>query len=685
MTKEPAPVDIQKKVWISLVKSLAVPVVLLVFFLVAPQWLNHRLRDAGIHSIEQNSRLTDMERASRESRIAVINFQQVSLDCPSGMEPLHDRLQKAGIVANFQRLLWGSYLSLALVVGLVAAVAAIFSLNRKARRSQADLVRSYRLAWHISLVAALAKVFLLIPLLAYGTFEFSVLLTDHFFPKLLLVIILGGLFALWRSAAVLLKKVPMQFKEPMSREVTPQEAPELWAKVREAAVRLQTEPPDRIIIGIQFNFYVTELAVLHDSGKAEGRTLYLSYPLLKKLSEEEVLAIIGHELGHFIGADTLMTRQFYPLRWKINGTMIALARSGWVGWPSFQLLSLFNWCFNETERIASRARELLADQKAALVTSAQTAGQALLKFQVAAEVFRRSLKEGIQNKAENPLNAPLFALVRDKLAPEPQFWDKLFEKKLPHPLDTHPSLHVRLEALGLNISAAEARAIALTEARSAYDQWLSMHGDLFTDLTRLAEAAVSKLQARAAITEADYSTAAGKELLDRHFPERKWRPKASSFWFLIVLLGLFMSGCLLGVIFIPDAGGKTVFLWIGLIFILTLVGYWIRHRHAELTLNVEGVFHSGWKRPVPFKEVARMFVRRSSWSVTLILHFKTKQPSPWKFPFSPGRQSKVSFSVTGLGEKPLAVAQTFFRYYTRQTEPEQTPAPAPAQTPNKPA
>jgi Zn-dependent protease with chaperone function len=166
----------------------------------------------------------------------------------------------------------------------------------------------------------------------------------------------------------------------MSREVTPEDAPELWQAVKDAARKLQTTPPDRIIIGMQFNFYVTELAVLHDAGRAEGKTLYLSYPLLKQLSADEVLAIIGHELGHFIGEDTRMTREFYPLRYKNHETMVAMARSGWVGWPSFQFLNFFGWCFGETEQAASRARELLADKKAAELTTAQTAAHALVRL-----------------------------------------------------------------------------------------------------------------------------------------------------------------------------------------------------------------------------------------------------------------------------------------------------------------
>jgi Zn-dependent protease with chaperone function len=361
--------DVHKNLRLSLFKSLLVPLLLLVFFIAAPAWLNSKLHTQIADAIEANPRLSLEEKDRRLEKIAGVNFEQVCLDCPPGSETLHDNLERDGIVGNFQRLRWGLILSVLLAGGLSLAVLAIYALNEKAKKSLDDLINSYRLSWKFGMAAALAKVFLLIPLLAYGTFEFSILLTNHYFPKLLLVIVLGGLFALWRSAAILLKKIPLEFKEPLSREVTPEEAPELWRIVRYAAERLQTTPPDRILIGLQLNFFVTELAVIHDDGRVEGKTLYLSYPLLKQLSEEEVLAIIGHELGHFIGEDTRMTRKFYPLRLKVRATMFAMASAGWVGWPSVQLLNFFSWCFGETERAASRDRELLADETAARLTT----------------------------------------------------------------------------------------------------------------------------------------------------------------------------------------------------------------------------------------------------------------------------------------------------------------------------
>jgi Zn-dependent protease with chaperone function len=516
------------------------------------------------------------------------------------------------------------------------------------------------------MAAAMAKVFFLIPLLAYGTFEFSVLLTDRYFPKLLLMIVVGGLLALWKSASILLKKVPLEFNEPMARAVTPEEAPELWQAVRSAAERLQTTPPDRILLGLQLNFYVTELAVRHDGGRAEGKTLYLSFPLLKQLSVDEVTAIMGHELGHFIGEDTKMSREFYPLRLKARATMVAMAQSGWIGWPSFQFLNFFSWCFGGTEQAASRARELLADQKAAVLTSPQTAAHALVRFQVAMEAFQYGLKEAVKNQAQNPLDVPLQGIVQEKLAPDAAFWTRLFEKKLPHPLDSHPSLHVRLEALGQTVSVEAARRVALVNEESAYEKWFSHRSELFTNLSRQAEAAVEKLRSRTALAEADYQTEAGKRLLEEHFPEKKWPVRQSSLQAILALLGFLAIVSLAATIFIDNAGARVVFGITLLLLALAMTVKAKRQHKAELVLNADGLYHSGWARPLRFKEIQNISGRRYSSNIILTFHLKEKQPSLWKFCVIRLSANKATLSLSGLDGKPVTIANTIIQYFTRR-------------------
>jgi len=655
--------------WRLLLKCLIAPLLVLLFFAAAPHWLNEKLRSGSITAVNSDTKLTLEQKAQRIRQIEATDFAKVCLEPPApDDEKLRTVLDRGGLTARFERMRWGLWLSEALVGLLGAAILAIIALSQKARASREALVACYGLAWKIAMSAALVKLLLLIPLLSYGCFELTVLSFDRYLPKLLAAIVIGGAIALWGSARALLRKVPMEFKEPMSREVTPEEAPALWAAVRQAAQKLHTAPPDHIVIGMQFNFYVTEIALIHDHGRAEGRTLFLSHPLLRQFTEAEALSIVGHELGHFIGEDTRMTRDFYPMRYKFHGTMLALARSGIVAWTSFQFLAFFNWCFAETEGKVSRERELLADQKGASLASAETSARALVKFHALLEAFKQGISEAIHDPGRNPLDLPLRSIIREKLVPNAQFWTELFEQKLPHPLDTHPSLRVRLESLGRPISVEEAQSIATAEGESAYDRWLGGRDELFQELVQQSEKAVNKMRARTQIAEADYQTEAGKKLLDEHFPEVKWRGKASGFWtgFLFVLL--ITLGAAAGALFIPDTGLR-VFMGIIVLFFATIAAWqWSRQHGLELVLTPAGLTRTGWHRPLRFQDVEKISGRKQYSAITLVFCLKEKQPRIWKFSLPGLRSKNVSLPLSGLDGKALTIAQTIIRYYTRQMD-----------------
>lgn len=649
-------------------KSVIVPALVLVFFLAAPHWLNSRIRSSTVQSLRNSTELSEEEQERRIAAVQKIDFQEVCLGHDFTHERLRGALEQSGVAGNFRRLRYGTVASEILAGVLALAIGSVLWLNHKAQQSPESLIQCYRLGWGISMVATLAKVLLLIPLLAYGTFEFSVLLTDHYLPKLLVIIIIGGLIALVRSVQVLLKKVPLEFSEPMAREVTPQEAPELWEAVRAAAARLHTAPPDHIVAGMQLNFYVTELAVIYGGGRTGGRTLFVSYPLLKQLSEPEVLAIIGHELGHFIGDDTRMTREFYPLKLKVHATLMALAQSGWVAWTSFHFLGFFFWCFEETQQKASRSRELLADQKGAELTSPRTAAQALVKFQVLAEAFSRGLKEAVARHSANPLDLPLQAIIREKLFPETAFWSGLFKQHLPHPLDSHPPLGVRLEALGQSIGEDEARQLALEETESAWSKWFAHREELFAGIVHEGEAVVKQMQSRAQVAGADYKTAEGRELLDRHFPPQTWRASAGRFWCGMGALWLLLLGCAVVAILVNEPVVRVILAMVALLLGLCCLGVWTRHRAAELSVNGEGISYTGWRAPLRFEDVSKLSAQRAYSNVTLIFHLKKPQPAFWKFSVPGLSRKRVALSLSGLNAKPLVIGQTVFRYFTRQLE-----------------
>jgi hypothetical protein len=262
-------------------------------------------------------------------------------------------------------------------------------------------------------------------------------------------------------------------------------------------------------------------------------------------------------------------------------------------------------------------------------------------------------------------------MVREKLAKEESFWTQLFEETLPHPLDSHPTLHIRLEALGHKFTTDQAKELAMTESTSAYVSWFPNGDSLFAGLAQQASSQIEKIRTRHLISEADYTSPEGKALLDQHFPEKKWQPKRGDSLGVQIVLILLATGAGVMAIFIPVIPIKLICTPLSLFFIFLLVAQWKRFRNAWVTLNAGSILHTGWKRPLLFTEVARISARRNYGTVTLTFHLKERSPAIWKFSVLPLASKTLNYNVSVADEKPMVIAQTIFRYYTRQMEPAQ--------------
>ncbi|MER6994395.1 M48 family metallopeptidase [Streptomyces sp. NPDC000410] len=85
--------------------------------------------------------------------------------------------------------------------------------------------------------------------------------------------------------------------------VTEAHEPRLWATVRDLAAQVGTRAPAEIVLTGDVNAAVTEDARL--LGLLGGpRRLYLGVPLLQGLTEDQLRAVLAHELGHFSNSDT---------------------------------------------------------------------------------------------------------------------------------------------------------------------------------------------------------------------------------------------------------------------------------------------------------------------------------------------------------------------------------------------
>jgi Zn-dependent protease with chaperone function len=252
--------------------------------------------------------------------------------------------------------------------------------------------------------------------------------------------------------------------------------PRLFELVDEAARTVDTQAPDAIVAGLEPNFFVTESDVKTPGAVHRGRTLYVSVAALRVIDRDELLAIVGHELGHFKGEDTFYSERFYPIyRGAIQslGVLQATAR-GFAAIPlaaPLLILGRFFESFSVPERQMSRDRELAADVVGAQLTSRQTMATALVKLHAIVPDWSDTARSAVVALRDGVPIGNISTRFADRVALGARVGHlaELLEEHTPHPIDSHPPLRARLEALETPIEAVSDQAARLAPTDAAAD------------------------------------------------------------------------------------------------------------------------------------------------------------------------------------------------------------------------
>ncbi|MFI9201542.1 M48 family metalloprotease [Streptomyces sp. NPDC053048] len=146
--------------------------------------------------------------------------------------------------------------------------------------------------------------FYLLCLALLGVFAGLALAAHHWapFPVALKLDVVVALLAIPVVRGMTFLRAPQDDGEG-GLPVTEAAQPELWAAVRRVAAAAGTRAPDEILLTGSVNAGVSENARM--LGLLPGRRrLYIGAPLLAGLTEAQLLAVLGHEFGHYGNADT---------------------------------------------------------------------------------------------------------------------------------------------------------------------------------------------------------------------------------------------------------------------------------------------------------------------------------------------------------------------------------------------
>jgi Zn-dependent protease with chaperone function len=517
--------------------------------------------------------------------------------------------------------------------GLVAAMSALalvgsVGLARRGRSSRDALVRGFSLVRRVLPPLMGAQVVLgALGVVAAIAFEASAILEEGAISsggaKLLGVAAVAIGASLWTAGKAVMqlrRAVELFTPDPLvirGRAVSRAEAPGLWRLLDGLAGRLGALLPDNVVVGLTGGFFVSSGPKLLEPGGAAlaGRTLYLPLPFLPLLRQDEVAAIIGHELAHFSGGDTEYSLRFLPIYAGVGRSLDAVAMAGTAGdgsvspliRPALDLGVFAMDQFHHAVRHWSRQREFAADAAGASITSADAGARALLRNTAASARIEEALEAAWQAPDQAPPDL-VAALLEDARArgladPTPHL-----EDIQPHPTDTHPPTRQRLAALGQEPGAAllaEVTAPPPPEAAERLSAYFAEPEALCRAATAdfLGAARDSARQHHEALREAAAGVADAPVLI-----EENTRAAAT---FLFCFGGLLMAAAVLVAVMQPP-GTNTFNGWLivgvggglGLVFALCGIPLLRRGRRPFLELRPDTLLIDGLDRPIPWADVA---------------------------------------------------------------------------------
>jgi Zn-dependent protease with chaperone function len=359
------------------------------------------------------------------------------------------------------------YISWATLVLSCFSLLSIPILSKATKKNRKALFYLFRpglfLAQIISAILVMANSAILV---------FSIYLLESFYTGRVHIILIGAIgfvavfaaFIVCTKALTPIKKMEVRI---IGKSLPKSDYPVLWRFIESIAERIGTTPPTSIIVGLEPNFFVTEVKVICLDGEMKGKSMYLSLPFCRVLTQEELTAIIGHEMGHFVGEDTLWSKKFYPIYRGSTETLYTLYSSSnsekeennngliqLAFLPALYFMSFFMSSFEKAEKEISRERELKADSIGAKITSPELMAKVLLKVHIyphAWQYTQEKMKEALEN-GKQLINISSFFWSLCELIPSDFMKDDIGKSRTSHPTDSHPPLSERLNSIGIQLS-----------------------------------------------------------------------------------------------------------------------------------------------------------------------------------------------------------------------------------------
>jgi Zn-dependent protease with chaperone function len=342
------------------------------------------------------------------------------------------------------------------VFGLLAALGLGFVVSRAPRLQYRAFVTGKALLIVVSAVEVVVQG----TLATWLSYWVTALFMNIYVPKLILIIGVLAAMGMWTALRAIFRRA--HFTQEVEGElVSREDAPGLWERLTELASRVGTPAPVTVISGIDDNFFVTEAKLKVGDREVDGRSLFVSIPLLRALSTSEADSVLAHELAHFRGGDTTESAKLSPALIRYDTSLNELG-NGLLTLPAFFVMRMFRTVFEFARQKERRERELIADRVAAQTTSPDDLSRALLKT-TAYSSHRHATEKQLFDINEKHTSS---LALKDRVAAglhahvaTAQFLETVRSFNVPHPFDSHPPLNERLKSLGSALTPKDCEAL----------------------------------------------------------------------------------------------------------------------------------------------------------------------------------------------------------------------------------
>ncbi|NNE21857.1 MAG: M48 family metalloprotease [Rhizobiales bacterium] len=237
-------------------------------------------------------------------------------------------------------------------------------------------------------------------------------------------------------------------------DVTEADAPGLIEAIEDIRAKINAPALDRVILTDELNASAAQVPK-RSFMRQTTNELIIGLPLLEALEQDELLAVIAHEFGHFSGEhgkDGFLVGRTMRA-WDITLTTCH-DYGGWTGLVPFTIAKWFVPRFMAYSFAMRRDDEFFADRTAVAAVGAEVTGRALIQVELAA-AYAEDCKEQYLNERlssacapKEPLKDMYAALARATSDRKARGSMLLALHSEDDPLDTHPGLRARLDAIG---------------------------------------------------------------------------------------------------------------------------------------------------------------------------------------------------------------------------------------------